>query len=49
MRWGVVLAEPLQDLLVVHEAVQRPQQEDVERQVAGLLQLKVPAEGLQVP
>lgn len=47
MRGWVVLAQPLQDLLVVDEAVQRPQDEDVERNVADLLQLKVPAQGLQ--
>lgn len=45
----MVLAEPLQDLLVVHEPVQRAQQEAVERQVAHLLQLEVPAEVLQPP
>lgn len=44
-----MLAEPLQHLLVVHEAVQRAQQEGVEGQVADLLQLKVPAEVLQPP
>lgn len=45
----VVLAQPLQDLLVVHEAVQRAQEEGVERQVAHLLQLEVSAQVLQPP
>lgn len=45
----VVLAEPLQDLLVVHEPVQRAQEEGVEWQVTHLLQLKVSAEMLQPP
>lgn len=45
----VVLAQALQDLLVVHEPVQRAQEEGVERQVAHLLQLKVPAQVLQPP
>lgn len=45
----VVLAQPLQDLLVVHEPVQRAQQEGVERQVAHLLQLEVSAQVLQPP
>lgn len=47
MRGRVVFAKPFQDLLVVAEAVQRPQDEDVERDVADLLQLKVPAQTLQ--
>lgn len=46
---GVVFAEALQDQLVVHEAVQRAQEEDVEWQVADLLQLKVTAQRLQPP
>lgn len=45
-RW-VVFAQALQDLLVVDEAMQRPQDEDIQRDVADLLQLKVPAEVLQ--
>lgn len=45
----VVLAQALQDLLVVHEPVQRAQEEGVERQVAHLLQLKVSAQVLQPP
>lgn len=45
----VVLAEPLQDLLVVHEPVQRAQEEGVEWQVTHLLQLEVSAEMLQPP
>lgn len=43
----VVFAQALQDLLVVIEAVQRPQNEDIEGHIADLLQLKVPAETLQ--
>lgn len=49
MGWGVVLAQPLQDELVVQQAVERPQQEDVEGQVANPLLLKVPAQGLHLP
>lgn len=45
-RW-VVFAQTLQDLLVVHEAVQRPQDEDVQGDVADFLQLEIPAESLQ--
>lgn len=45
----VVLAQPLQDLLVVHEPVQWAQEEGVERQVAHLLQLEVSAQVLQPP
>lgn len=45
----VVLAQALQQPLVVHEPVQRAQQEGVERQVAHLLQLEVPAQVLQPP
>lgn len=44
-----MLAQPLQDLLVVHEPVQRAQEEGVEGQVAHLLQLEVSAEMLQPP
>lgn len=47
VRGLVVFAQPLQDLLVVEEAVQGPQDEDVQRDVADLLQLKVPAQTLQ--
>lgn len=43
----VMFAQALQELLVMAEAVQRPQNEDIERDVADLLQLKVPAETLQ--
>lgn len=43
-----MFAQALQDLLVVDEAMQRPQDEDVERDVADLLQLKVPAQAFQV-
>lgn len=44
-----MLAQPLQDLLVVHEPVQGAQEEGVERQVAHLLQLEVSAQVLQPP
>lgn len=49
MAGWVVLAQPLQHLLVVHEPVQRAQEEGVERQVAHLLQLEVSAQVLQPP
>lgn len=42
----VVFAQTLQDLFVVNEAVQRPQNEDIEGDVADFLQLKIPAETL---
>lgn len=42
-----MFAQALQDLLVVYEAVQRPQDEDIQGDVADLLQLKLPAEALQ--
>lgn len=42
----VMFAQTLQDLLVVNEAVQGPQNEDIEGDVADFLQLKVPAETL---
>lgn len=45
----VVLAEPLQQQLVVQQAVQRPEQEDVERQVAEPLLLEVSAQSLHLP
>lgn len=45
----MVLAQTLQDLLVVHEPVQGAQEEGVERQVAHLLQLEVSAQVLQPP
>lgn len=44
-----MLAEPLQQELVVQQAVQRPEEEDVERQVADPLLLKVPAQSLHLP
>lgn len=44
----VVFAQTLQDLLVVNETVQRPQNEDREGDVTNLLQLKVPAQALQL-
>lgn len=37
----VVLAEPLQDKFVVQQAVKRPEEEDVEGQVANPLLLEV--------
>ncbi len=43
-----MFAQALQDLLVVDEAVQRPQNEDIQRDVADLLQLKLPAETLKL-
>lgn len=42
-----MFAQTLQDLLVVNESVQRPQDEDVEGDVANLLQFKLPAQTLQ--
>lgn len=45
----VVLAEPLQDELVVQQAVQRPEEEDVEGQVANSLLLEVSTCGLHLP
>lgn len=42
-----MFAQALEDLLVVDEAVQRPQDEDVQGDVADFLQLKIPAETLQ--
>lgn len=47
MSGWVMFAQALQDLLVVDEAMQRPQDEDIQRDVADFLQLKVPAEALQ--
>lgn len=44
----VVFAQTLQELLVVNETVQRPQNEDREGNVTNFLQLKVPAETLQL-
>lgn len=44
----VVLAEPLQDELVVQQAVQRPEEEDVEGQVANSLLLEVSTHGLHL-
>lgn len=48
MSCWVVFAQALQDLLVVDEAVQRTQDEDVQGDVADLLQLKVPAQTLEL-
>ena len=45
----VVLAEPLQDEFVVQQAVQRPEEEDVEGQVADSLLLEVSTHGLRLP
>lgn len=44
-----MLAEPLQDELVVQQAVERSQEEDVEGQVANPLLLKVPTQSLHLP
>lgn len=43
-----MLAQPLQDELVVHETLDGLEQERVERQVADLLQLKLFVNGLQL-
>lgn len=45
----VVLAEPLQDKLVVEQPVEGPEEEDVEGQVADSLLLEVPAKSLHLP
>lgn len=45
---GVMLAQSLQDELVVHEALDGLQQEGVEGQVAHLLQLKLFVDHLQL-
>lgn len=45
----VVLAQPLQDQLVVQQAVERPQEEDVEGKVANPLLLKVSTQSLHLP
>lgn len=45
---SVVLAQPLQDELVVHEALDGLEQEGVEGQVAHLLQLKLLVDRLQL-
>lgn len=45
---GVVLAQPLQDELVVHEALDGLEQEGVEGQVADLLQLELLVDRLQL-
>lgn len=45
---AIVLAQPLQDELVVHEALDGLEQEGVERQVADLLQLKLLVDRLQL-
>lgn len=45
---GVMLAQPLQDEFVVHEALDGFEQERVERQVADLLQLKLFVDRLQL-
>lgn len=46
--WVIVLAQPLQDELVVHEALDGLEQEGVEGQVADLLQLKLLVDRLQL-
>lgn len=43
-----MLAQPLQDEFVVHEALDGFEQERVERQVADLLQLKLFVDRLQL-
>ena len=43
-----MFAESLQDELVVQQAVQRPEEEDVEGQVANSLLLKVSTRGLHL-
>ena len=43
-----MLAEPLQDELVVQQAMERAQQEDVEGQVANPLLLEVPTQSLHL-
>lgn len=48
MGGAIVLAQPLQDELVVHEALDGLEQEGVERQVADLLQLKLLVHRLQL-
>lgn len=45
----VVLAEPLQDEFVVQQAVEGPEEEDVEGQVADPLLLKVSTKSVQLP
>lgn len=49
VRGRVVLAEPLQDEFVVQEAVERPEEEDVEGQVANSLLLEVATQSLHLP
>lgn len=45
----VVLAEPLEDEFVVQQAVQGPQEEHIEGQVANSLLLKVSTQSLHLP
>lgn len=45
----VVLAEPLQDEFVVQQAVEGPEEEDVEGQVANSLLLEVSTQSLHLP
>lgn len=45
----VVLAEPLQEEFVVQQAVEGPEEEDVEGQVANPLLLKVSTRSLRFP
>lgn len=44
----VVLAEPLQYKFVVQQAVEGSEEEDVEGQIANLLLLEVPTQGLHL-
>lgn len=46
---GVVLAEPLEDEFVVQQAVEGPEEEHVEGQVANSLLLKVSTKSLHLP
>lgn len=45
----VVLAEPLQDEFIVQKAVEGPEEEHIEGQVANSLLLKVSTESLHLP
>lgn len=49
VRGRVVLAQPLQDEFVVQQAVERPEEEDVEGQVANSLLLEVATQSLHLP
>lgn len=49
MGGGVVLAEPLEDEFVVQQAVEGPEEEHIEGQVANSLLLKVSTQSLHLP